>query len=126
MLLGALATALVVGGAILAVLLLPRWQWPGHDAATDDEPTELALPAAAEIDQQAQALRERAAAIEGELHATDHSRWPDPLTARIWSLSMQASALEREVTSNPGSLPGYSITHPGSANSTHPLKGDDQ
>jgi serine/threonine-protein kinase len=130
-LLGACATALLAGAAVVAVLLLPRSHRPGHDGASGDEtgPTksaEFVVPAAGEIDQHARELRERSAALDAELHAADRPGWQDPLAARIWQLSQQVSALEREVTSNPGSLPGYSIDRPGSANPTHPSKGDDR
>jgi serine/threonine-protein kinase len=131
LLLGAFATALLASAAVVAVLLLLRPHGRGHDASTDDDPsptksTEWVLPAAGEIDQQAQVLRERTAALEADLHSTGGYERQDPLAARIWYLSMQVSALEREVTSNPGSLPGYSISPPGSADQTNPPKGDDR
>jgi serine/threonine-protein kinase len=130
-LLGAFATALLTSAAVVGVSLLPRPQRPGHDAPTADDsgPTtsaELVLPAAGEIDQHARALWERTAALDAELHSPDRHGWQDPLAARIWYLFSQASALEREVTSNPGSLPGYLIDGSGSTNPTHPSKGDDR
>jgi serine/threonine-protein kinase len=131
LLLGAFAAALLASAAVVAVLLPPRQERPGHDAATADNPgptksAELVLPAAGEIEQQTRALRERTAALDAQLHSADRHGWQDPLAAQIRYLSLQASALEREVTSNPGSPPGYSTARPGSANPTNPLKGDDR
>jgi serine/threonine-protein kinase len=122
-LLGAFAAALLASAAV-AVPLLPRSQRPGHDApAADPSPMkspELVLPSTAEIEQQARALWERTAALDAKLHSTDRPGWQDPVGARIWYLSVQASALEKEVTSNPGSLPGHSTPRPDSANPTNP------
>jgi serine/threonine-protein kinase len=110
-LLGAFATALLASAAVIAILLLSRPQWLrlGSLVADNTGPNnspDLVLPAAGEIDQQAQALRERTEALDAELHSADGFGWQDPLSAQIRFLSMRASALEKEVTSTPGSSPG--------------------
>ncbi len=128
-LLGTVATALLASGAVAAVLLLPGPQPLGSQApsAGYSNPTASTGPASLtgeEIDQQARVLEQRAAALDAQLHAPECDGWQDPLAAQLWYLSRQAAALEKEVTSNAGSLPGYSLNRPDSANPTSPSKGE--